>query len=274
MMDVLLVFFSSAVSSYFLIPLIYKLLLHSNTVAKNYCADIIVTGMGLILVPVIIFCFSISIVFFDLQHSILLVFLCGVLAIAFVGIIDDLLGKDCTRGFKGHIGSLIRGIVTTGGLKAMIGALIAGFIALINSNNILEVIINALIIALMANLLNIFDLRPGRAIKLFFVLGLVFIYIGLTFESKLFLAVVIGFSAVYLPHELRRSSMLGDVGANLLGICLGLIAIISFSLLIKYILLINLLIIHYVAEKHSLTKIIQNNIILKYIDEIGYKSGP
>ena len=139
-----MLFTSSSLLTHLLIPTVHKFLLKSNAVKKNFRREIIITCMGIVLVPVVIFCFSIAAVFLILQHSILLIFLCGVLSISFAGIIDDLLGENLTSGFKGHIGYLIKGKLTTGGLKAVIGGFIAGFISLISSNSIYEVAINTL----------------------------------------------------------------------------------------------------------------------------------
>ncbi len=78
---------------------------------------------------------------------------------------DDLAGSDGRRGFRGHLGALAHGEVTTGAVKlGGIGAtgLAAG--ALLGGGPA-DVAVNAALIAGSANLLNLFDLRPGRAIK-------------------------------------------------------------------------------------------------------------
>ena len=81
------------------------------------------------------------------------------------GAYDDLAGSGDRRGFRGHLGALAHGEVTTGAVKlGGIGA--AGILgAAVSGGSPANVVINAGLIAGSANLLNLFDLRPGRAIK-------------------------------------------------------------------------------------------------------------
>ena len=78
---------------------------------------------------------------------------------------DDLAGSGDRRGFRGHLGALAQGEVTTGAVKiGGIGATGLAASALLGGSA-LDVAVNAGLIAGGANLLNLFDLRPGRAIK-------------------------------------------------------------------------------------------------------------
>ena len=78
---------------------------------------------------------------------------------------DDLAGSGDRRGFRGHLGALAQGEVTTGAVKiGGIGATGLAASALLGGGP-LDVAVNAGLIAGGANLLNLFDLRPGRAIK-------------------------------------------------------------------------------------------------------------
>ena len=81
------------------------------------------------------------------------------------GAYDDLAGSGDRRGFRGHLGALRHGEVTTGAVKlGGIGA--TGIIsAALAGGSPADVILNAGLVAGGANLLNLFDLRPGRAIK-------------------------------------------------------------------------------------------------------------
>ena len=78
---------------------------------------------------------------------------------------DDLAGSGDRRGFRGHLGALAHGEVTTGAVK--LGGIGAAGLA---ASGLLggppaDVLVNAGLIAGCANLVNLFDLRPGRAIK-------------------------------------------------------------------------------------------------------------
>ncbi len=78
---------------------------------------------------------------------------------------DDLAGSSSRRGFRGHLGALAHGEVTTGAVKlGGIGATGLAASALLGGGPA-DVAVNAALIAGSANLLNLFDLRPGRAIK-------------------------------------------------------------------------------------------------------------
>ncbi len=90
---------------------------------------------------------------------------------ALFGGYDDLRGSAARRGFRGHLEALARGEVTTGAVKmAGIGgtglaaaALLGGISADAGSGT--DLVVNAGLVAGAANLLNLFDLRPGRALK-------------------------------------------------------------------------------------------------------------
>ena len=88
----------------------------------------------------------------------------GTGAAAFGGY-DDLAGDGDRRGFRGHLGALAHGEVTTGAVK-LGGIGTTGLVAAaVLGGGPADVAINAGLVAGGANLLNLFDLRPGRAIK-------------------------------------------------------------------------------------------------------------
>ena len=88
----------------------------------------------------------------------------GLGGVAF-GVLDDLRGSAKRRGLRGHLGALAHGEVTTGTVK-LAGLAVTGLgAALLEGGDPADVVINAGLIAGGANLLNLFDLRPGRAIK-------------------------------------------------------------------------------------------------------------
>ena len=90
--------------------------------------------------------------------------LAGAGALGF-GVYDDLAGSGKRRGLRGHLGALAHGEVTTGTVK-LIGLGVTGVgSAVLMGGDATDVVINTGLIAGSANLLNLFDLRPGRAIK-------------------------------------------------------------------------------------------------------------
>lgn len=129
------------------------------------------------------------------------------LGAAAVGAYDDLVGGAGAKGFRGHLTSLARGELTTG--TAKIGGLAAvGALAALRHRP--DVLLGGAVVAGTANLLNLLDLRPGRALKAGGVMALALGEPG-----------VAGACAGLLPGDLRERTMLGDTGANALGAVLG-----------------------------------------------------
>jgi len=260
---------TSIVVTNLMIPYITNMLVNTNSMGKNFKGETIPMGIGITFIPIMIVNFIILISFIqDIKHT-TLVILTSSSTMAFVGIIDDLLGNRKVSGFKGHFKSFLRGELTTGFLKAFIGGTIALMISLIYSSTFIEIIINTFIIALFTNLLNLLDLRPGRAVKSYLFLAVLFLLLGITYFCRVILFSIIGYCIGYLPQDLKARVMMGDSGSNSLGISLGVISVISFSIGIKYIILIILILMHFVAERYSFSKIIESNIILNYIDKLG-----
>jgi UDP-GlcNAc:undecaprenyl-phosphate/decaprenyl-phosphate GlcNAc-1-phosphate transferase len=88
-----------------------------------------------------------------------------------LGAYDDIFGTSSAKGFKGHLTALARGEVTSGAVKILgIGATGLAAAAL-TSRGPVDTALNGAIIAGCANLANLFDLRPGRAIKVGLLTG-------------------------------------------------------------------------------------------------------
>src|SRR5690606_19286797 len=95
-----------------------------------------------------------------------LLVLAAVVMFGFLGLLDDLLGDGDDRGLKGHVSAALRGRVTTGFVKLGGGAAVALVLAGTTSGDRPgRVLVDAALIALAANLANLFDRAPGRTIK-------------------------------------------------------------------------------------------------------------
>ena len=86
------------------------------------------------------------------------------------GALDDLAGDGASKGLKGHLGAAARGRVTTGLVKIVgIGAtgLVAAALADRDRDDVaaLDTLVGGAVVAGAANLANLLDLRPGRALK-------------------------------------------------------------------------------------------------------------
>lgn len=185
------------------------------------------------------------------------------------GAIDDL-GADSassSKGLKGHLGALAHGRVTTGALKvAGIGAsgLAASLLLTPRPRSALDVIVGAGLVAGTANLLNLFDLRPGRALKIAAAAAAV----G-TLAGSERAAAVLGVSLAALPEDLAEHTMLGDTGANALGALLGAAVAATPSRTLRLGTFAGVLTLTLASEKVSFSRVIERTPVLRGLDRLG-----
>jgi hypothetical protein len=248
--------------------LLIDMLKEAGAVRKNFQGIDIPVGTGLSF-PMTVMLIFIGYALFSWYDNSYHLFILGLMSISFLGFIDDMLGQRDTLGFKGHIGSLLHGKLTTGGLKALGGGMIALFLALFASTGWINIIVNTIIMALFTNMLNLLDLRPGRAVKgfLFFLLVIVLLAGGKI--NWLLVSPLIGGVLYYFRFDLKALTMMGDSGSNVLGLALGFITITSLALVPRLGVLFFLVAIHIYTEKYSLTETINKVYILRIIDEMG-----
>jgi len=184
------------------------------------------------------------------------------------GAYDDLAGSGDRRGFRGHIGALRHGEVTTGAVKlGGIGATGLATAALAGGSPA-DVVINAGLVAGGANLLNLFDLRPGRAIKVAAASGAL---LGAAGQDSV--AAPLGAALALLPEDLGERAMLGDAGANALGAMLGASAA-GLSRPARIALLAGIAGLTAASEKVSFTKVIARTPALNWLDMLGRRPAP
>lgn len=180
------------------------------------------------------------------------------------GVIDDVYGEISVKGFSGHFGTRQ---LSTGALKALGGVAASLVIASSLDTNVWQLALNGVNIALMANFMNLLDLRPGRCGKTFIVLGLVVFLLQPEMLGPLF--TMMWAVGGFLFWDLRRYAMMGDTGSNALGAVLGLACAISFSLVARIILLFVLLGLNLLSERISFSEVIESNSFLRYLDQLG-----
>ncbi len=162
----------------------------------------------------------------DAANRVVTAWIMVVLVTGAAGFLDDMFGSAQARGFRGHVKALFHGRITTGLIKAGLGGLVALAAAwwIRPEFSPAGVIVDALIIALSINVFNLLDLRPGRALKVFFIAMAALA--AFTFEDVFWFAPAA--AAVFLtalaifPFDLRAKAMLGDSGSNVLGGVAGL----------------------------------------------------
>src|SRR5262249_28953929 len=176
------------------------------------------------------------------------------------GAYDDLAGSGDRRGLprppraaRGRGGGPRRGGAGGAGAPAGPPAPVAG-------GSPADVILNAGLVAGGANLINLFDLRPGRAIKVAAVSGAL---IGVAGQDGV--AAPLAAALALLPEDLGERAMLGDAGANALGAMLGASAA-GLSRPARIALLAGVAGLTAASEKVSFTKVIQRTPALNWLD--------
>jgi UDP-N-acetylmuramyl pentapeptide phosphotransferase/UDP-N-acetylglucosamine-1-phosphate transferase len=144
----------------------------------------------------------------------------AVLAAGVCGAYDDVAGdRDPRRGFRAHLTALRDGEVTSGAVK-LFGICGAGLVAgAVMKERPLDKVLAGVVIAGAAHLVNLVDVRPGRAAAVVLALGAPgLLKRGPGAETA---AAAMGAAAAVLPDDLAGRTMLGDTGAHALGAALG-----------------------------------------------------
>jgi hypothetical protein len=197
------------------------------------------------------------------------------------GVLDDLRGSGKRRGLRGHLGALRHGEVTTGSVKlAGIGAVgVLGAVLLgERDGSPVDRAINAGLISGGANLINLFDLRPGRAIKVAALtaglIGSLSAATGRGGAGAAAVAAPLGTALAVLPDDLAERAMLGDAGANALGAMLGAAASATLPRPARLGLLAVIIALTGISEKVSFTKVIARTPALNWLDMLGRRPVP
>jgi len=269
------------IAAFIITLLISKLLIHNllnmlkteNSApwtAENYRCKRIPSIGGIIYVPVLIAALLLVAPILPVFDSTGILFMFIMVCIGFIGLIDDTVGDKKTKGIVRHMQKIMEGTLTTGLLKAAAGILLSMIASQRISSNLFDFIINILVIALFTNTINLLDLRPGRAVKAFLAVSLLIICFNFTrLDKAVPLLMLHAASFVYINYDLKEVCMLGDTGANMLGITLGYYTALLMGNGAKLTVIAILACIHIIAEKSSLSKIISNNKLLSYLDNLG-----
>lgn len=190
-----------------------------------------------------------------------------------LGWTDDLIGNRHIKGLRGHLRAWMRdGSVSTGLLKAALTA--AASLWLIVETGIwrgtLFGLLPFLVMTMSTHALNLFDLRPGRAIKVFLI-GCLPVIAAAYWQGGawMMLMPVIAGALVLLPLDLKGESMLGDTGSNMLGFALGSAVALNWGWVGQVAAVCVLAALTIYAERHSLTRSIERNPLLQWLDHLG-----
>jgi len=206
-----------------------------------------------------------------------------------VGLYDDVVGarpdQKTAKGFAGHLAALREGRITSGLVKIVgVGAAGLGAAALLAADprvaghrrrqrqgalgRGVDVLLGAGVVAGTANLVNLLDLRPGRALKSGLLLGAPLAggpHGGIAAGAA-------GAAAGLLPDDLDETVMLGDSGANALGALLGVALAARTGPLGRAGILAVLAGLTAASEKVSFTQVIQRTPGLRELDALGRRA--
>ena len=205
------------------------------------------------------------------------------------GLVDDLDagahdGDAPAKGLKGHLTALAHGRVTTGALKIAVigsGALVGGVLLACHRSagtdrrplaaSAVDAASSAVVIASWANLLNLLDLRPGRALKAASIVSVPLLATpGRAGEpTRLLAAGTLGVSLTALPGDLQENTMLGDTGANAVGALLGTALACHPSRVVRAGAALSGVGLILASEKVSFSRVIADTPVLAALDGLG-----
>ncbi|HKX67571.1 MAG TPA: hypothetical protein VJN29_10125 [Intrasporangium sp.] len=199
-----------------------------------------------------------------------------------LGALDDLSGSASRKGLKGHLGALRRGELTTGAVK-IAGLAVTGLAGALLSDRVGErtrvtggrgegqtgqtvvrTLVGGAVVAAAANVVNLFDLRPGRALKVVIAGTAPLAIAGSSSAGS-----GLGAAAGVVRDDLAGVSMLGDTGANAAGALAGLALIERCGLRGRLVALGLFTALTLASERVSFSAVIEANDVLRRLDDWG-----
>lgn len=193
----------------------------------------------------------------------------GAAATAF-GALDDLAPDASDKGLRGHLGAMAQGRLTSGGVKVL-GIGVTGVLAAATvrrgRGGLFDTLLAGTVVAGGANVVNLLDLRPGRAAKAVLLAGSPAL-LG-TGTAGDVVAAPMGAAAALLREDLREEAMLGDAGANALGAVLGVAAASSLPTRALAALAAAIVGLTLASERVSFSDVIDATPQLRVLDRLG-----
>jgi UDP-N-acetylmuramyl pentapeptide phosphotransferase/UDP-N-acetylglucosamine-1-phosphate transferase len=204
-----------------------------------------------------------------------------IIGVCLLGTIDDLLGtpviegglgRQDPRGVRGHAKAIFGGGFSTGAMKAIGSLGLAAFAIGLIVPDSWEYLLAISLVVVTTNLFNLLDLRPGRALKVFFVLAIALCVGAWTLEPVWLTAVFVGSLPVLMYYDLSEQGMLGDAGSNVLGAIAGIWMIVTLSVTGQLVALAVVLLITLYGEFRSISQLIDRTPMLRFFDRLGRRA--
>lgn len=187
-----------------------------------------------------------------------------------LGLFDDLAGDRSAQGFGGHLAALRSRQLTTGAVKLFGGGALAVLVAAPTGRERFWVLVaDAALIALSANLANLFDRAPGRLAKVSILAAVPIAVVAGVDADLAGPAVVLGALVALLVPDLRERLMLGDTGANVLGATLALAVVLTTAPSTRLVVLVVVSALNLLSERVSFSRVIQGVGPLRWLDALG-----
>ncbi len=186
------------------------------------------------------------------------------------GALDDLAGDGSSKGLRGHLGAAARGQVTTGAVK-VVGLGLTGLAAVAladrgrGERSPLDTLVGGAVVAGSANLANLLDLRPGRALKTT-LLAAAPLWTG---PGGATAGAAAGAALGVLGPDLAGRAMLGDTGANAAGALVGTALVERSGRGGRLAALAALTALTLASERVSFTRVIESTPGLRELDAWG-----
>ena len=197
----------------------------------------------------------------------------SVLGAGVAGFIDDRASahedERAVKGFAGHLGALARGKASAGTVKIVLIGSTSLAAAAIRTGASTDTVIDGCLVAGCANLVNLLDLRPGRALKAVALAGATLLT-GAAGPHRSLLVTTAATVATVLPADLGERTMLGDTGANALGAAVGSV-VCGRSRPLRLTVLAVVAGLTALSEKVSFSCVIAGNPLLRRLDQVGVR---
>ena len=203
-----------------------------------------------------------------------------ILVFGSLGWIDDTKATEGAGGFRGHLRAAYSEHAVTTGLLKLIGGIAVSLGAIWAADvteGLVGLVRGAAIVALSANLLNLFDRAPARSTKvslLWFVVLAISVFIWSDSHTALQLvwaAGAVGAATGLAPSELMERHMQGDTGVNVTGALLGFSTFMVSTAVIQWVAVAALALLNLASERTSFSEVIAANPLLSRIDEAGIR---
>ena len=209
----------------------------------------------------------------DLLEPALRQWLPYLLGIAFLGFLDDSLGRGeaaaAPRGWRGHWAALRAGTLSTGAIKAVGALALAAYVVSGRGLESWRYLADVALLILTTNLGNLLDLRPGRAEKALALLGAGLCLGAWTFWPLELLGIFAGPVLVGAWLTLGERAMLGDTGSNLIGAVAGVWLLTTLGADARLLALAVVLALTIHGELRSISRTIDSVPPLRWLDSLG-----